>query len=224
MKLPAKPILVMIAHIEPAVEFKVWQAIQGGLDMVILRAKDDDLESIRSTLSNMRTSLGNEFPIMVNAGIRLPKFAQATGYHLPEDAMRDEVVQHGLEKMGWRLSAPPPEESKTAAAKINTPSKGLGISVHSVEAAKGAEKFFPDYILVGTVFETASHKGEKAGGLDHLKAICQATPIPVFAIGGITPENAGDCIKAGATGVAALAPFKGAGREALAKAYKEAMG
>jgi len=221
MKLPPKPLLVMIAHVEPAVEFKVWQAIQGGLDMVILRAKQDDLESIRSTLSNMRTSLGNEFPIMVNAGNRLPKFAQASGYHLPEVAMRDEIMRHGLEKMGWKLSAPP--DQPDAAKKLNAPNKMLGISVHSVEAAKEAEKFYPDYLLVGTVFQSASHKGEKPGGLDHLKAICQATVIPVIAIGGITPGNAADCIRAGAVGVAALSPFKGAGREALAKAYKEAM-
>ncbi len=223
MKLPQKPILVMIAQIEPAVEFKVWQAIQGGLDMVILRAKEDDLESIRSTLSNMRTSLGNEFPIMVNAGSRLPKFAQATGYHLPEAAMSDDVVRHGLEKMGRKLSAPADATAPAAARKVDAPSKGLGISVHSVEGAKEAEKFFPDYLLAGTVFETSSHKGEKPGGLDQLKTICEATPIPVIAIGGITPQNAGDCIKAGAVGVAALSPFKGAGREALAKAYKEAM-
>jgi thiamine-phosphate diphosphorylase len=214
MKLPTAPVLVMIAQIEPAVEFKVWQAIQGGLDIVILRAKEVDLESIRSTLSNMRTSLGNEFPIIVNAGNRLPKFAQSTGYHLPELALRDEIVRHGLEKLGWKLGVEP---------KASITGKGLGISVHSVQAAQEAEKLHPDYLLVGTIFDTPSHKGEKAGGIEHLREICKATSVPVIAIGGITPENAGECIKAGAIGVAAMSPFHGAGRQALAKAYKEAM-
>lgn len=221
LKLPQSPILVMIAQIEEAVEFKVWQAIQGGLDMAILRAKDADLESIRSTLSSMRTALGATFPIMVNAGDRLPKFAQASGYHLPEASMSDEVVRHGLEKLGWKIGASMPGASPSSPKKQAL--KGLGISVHSVEAAREAEKLSPDYLLVGTIFATASHKGEKPGGLEHLRAICQATKVPVIAIGGITPANAGECIQAGAVGVAALSPFKGAGREALAKAYKEAM-
>jgi thiamine monophosphate synthase len=99
----------------------------------------------------------------------------------------------------------------------------LGISVHSAEAAKAAEEFNPDYMLAGTVFDSLSHKGENGGGLDHLHGICTATVVPVIAIGGITPANAGDCIKAGAAGVAALSPFRGAGRQELAKAYKEAM-
>ena len=204
----------MVAEPQPALEFKVWQAIQGGLDMVILRAKDTDLETIRDTLSNMRTSLGNEFPILVNAGNRLPRFAQASGYHLPEAAMSDEVIRHSLEKLGWKLGVEP-----KAAAK----GKGLGISVHSPEAAKEAEKLFPDYLLAGTVFETRSHPGEKPSGIEGLRAICQATTVAVIAIGGITPENAGECINAGAAGIAAMSPFKGAGREALSKAYKEAM-
>lgn len=214
MKLPLAPILIMVAEPQPALEFKVWQAIQGGLDMLILRAKEADLETIRDTLSNMRTSLGNEFPILVNAGPRLPRFAQSSGYHLPEVAMKDEIVCHGLEKLGWKLGVEP-----KAAAK----GKGLGISVHSPQAAKEAEKLYPDYLLAGTIFPTRSHPGETPAVLDGLEAICKATALPVIAIGGITPENAGECIKAGAAGVAAMSPFKGAGREPLAKAYKEAM-
>ena len=107
MKLPQAPILVMVATIEPALEFKVWQAIQGGLDMVILRAKEENLESIKNSLSILRTALGNEFPIMVNGGNRLPKFAQASGYHLPEASMSDEVVKHNLEKLGWKIGQEP---------------------------------------------------------------------------------------------------------------------
>jgi len=214
MKLPNKPILVMVATIEPALEFKVWQAIQGGLDMVILRAKEENLESIKNSLSILRTALGNEFPIMVNAGNRLPKFAQASGYHLPEASMSDEVVKHSLEKLGWKIGQEP---------KANTKMKGLGVSIHSVQAAGEAEKLNPGYLLVGTIFDTPSHKGEKPGGIEHLRSICSATKVPVIAIGGITPKNAGECIKAGAIGVAAMSPFKGAGRQELAKAYKEAM-
>jgi thiamine-phosphate diphosphorylase len=204
----------MIAQLEPAVEFKVWQAIQGGLDMVILRAKEENLESIKTTLSIMRTALGADFPIVVNAGDRLPKFAQSNGYHLPESALGNRQTRFELSKSAWKFATGP---------KKDKDGKVLGISVHSVESAVEAAKESPDYLLAGTIFASASHKGEKGAGIEHLRAICEATKVPVIAIGGITPQNAGECIKAGAIGVAALSPFKGAGREALAKAYKEGM-
>ena len=209
MNLPPKPLLVMIAEIQPAIEFKTWQAIQGGLDMLILRAKDADLEAIRGALSNLRTALGPGFPIVVNAGNRLPRFAQASGNHFPETSLQDQTIKSSLEKRTLGIGSPG--------------SKLIGFSVHSPEAAKAAENLGADYVLAGTVFETDSHPGQQPGGLDHLRAICQATTLPVIAIGGITPENAKSCIQAGAYGVAALSPFKGGGREALAKAYKEAM-
>lgn len=205
----------MVAEIEPALEFKVWQAVQGGLDMLILRAKESDLESIRSALSNLRTALGAAFPLVVNAGCRLPKFAQASGYHLPEEALSDKVVRHSLEKHAVNGSAVP----KPVSGK----GRLFGISVHSAETARQAEELSPDYLLAGTIFATPSHPGEVAGGLEHLREICETTKLPVIAIGGITPENAGDCIEAGAYGVASLSPFKGGGREALAKSYKKAM-
>ena len=197
MTLPPKPLLVMVAEPQPALEFKVWQAVLGGVDMLILRARETNVESIREIVSTMRTA-GIKIPIVVNAGGRKPRIGESDGLHFPEATMR-ELTSTGN-------------------------GKGLlGISVHSPEAAKEAEKLSPDYLLAGTVFETRSHPGETPGGIDGLKAICKATTVPVIAIGGITPENAGDCIKAGAYGVAAMSPFKGAGREALAKAYKEAM-
>jgi len=198
----------MVAHIEPAVEFKVWQAIQGGVDMLILRAKEDSVGTIKTSLSNLRTSLGKGFPIIVNAGNRFAKLPEASGYHLPEIAMRDDVAKEELAKV---------------SGKATSRSKAIGISVHSVESAKEAEAFHPDYLLAGTIFETRSHPGEAAGGVERLRAICEATSVPVIAIGGITPENAADCIRAGAIGIAAFSPFKGAGREALGKAYKKAM-
>ena len=199
----------MIAEIQPAVEFRAWQAIQGGLDMILLRAKDEDLDAIRRTLSNIRTSVGISIPIVVNAGNRMPRFAEASGYHLPEAALQDPVIRQKLENKSWKMKA--------------SDSKLLGVSVHSSQSAKAAEKLGADYVLAGTIFETRSHPGQPAGGLDLLKDICAATVLPVVAIGGITPENARSCIEAGAYGVAALSPFRTGGREPLAKAYKEAM-
>ena len=41
-------------------------------------------------------------------------------------------------------------------------------------------------------------------GLDGLAAICAAVSLPVVAIGGVDASNAGDCIRAGAAGVAVV--------------------
>jgi thiamine-phosphate pyrophosphorylase len=41
-------------------------------------------------------------------------------------------------------------------------------------------------------------------GLDGLREICAAVSIPVVAIGGVDASNAGDCVAAGAAGVAVI--------------------
>jgi thiamine-phosphate diphosphorylase len=62
-----------------------------------------------------------------------------------------------------------------------------------------------DYLGVGPVWETPSKTdAEPAIGLDGLREICAAVRRPVVAIGGVDASNAGDCIRAGAAGVAAI--------------------
>jgi thiamine-phosphate pyrophosphorylase len=41
-----------------------------------------------------------------------------------------------------------------------------------------------------------------------LKEVCQRLTIPVLAIGGVTSDNAGDCMAAGAAGIAAIRLFQ----------------
>jgi thiamine-phosphate diphosphorylase len=79
-----------------------------------------------------------------------------------------------------------------------------------------------DYLGVGPVWPTPS-KTDAAPplGLAELGRICAAVRIPVVAIGGIDATNAGDCIRAGAAGVAAI---RAATDPALRKAVDEALG
>jgi thiamine-phosphate pyrophosphorylase len=79
-----------------------------------------------------------------------------------------------------------------------------GVSVHSLEAARRAAGQGADYLVFGSVFETQSHPGAAPAGLDLLREVCSAVEIPVFAIGGITPENAHLCWNAGAHGIAVI--------------------
>ncbi|HET7152646.1 MAG TPA: thiamine phosphate synthase [Candidatus Kapabacteria bacterium] len=81
----------------------------------------------------------------------------------------------------------------------------IGASTHSLESAKAAERAGADLILFGPVFETESKK--KFGspqGVERLKTVCGEVKLPVFAIGGITPERAKECRSVGAHGVACI--------------------
>jgi thiamine-phosphate pyrophosphorylase len=78
----------------------------------------------------------------------------------------------------------------------------LGRSVTALEQVHGLDA---DYLGAGPVWETPSKEdAEPAIGLDGLRAICELATIPVVAIGGINASNAGDCIGAGAAGVATI--------------------
>lgn len=79
----------------------------------------------------------------------------------------------------------------------------IGRSVHSPDEARAAQDEGADYLVYGNVFATATHPGRAAAGLDALAAIC-AGPLPVIAIGGVTPENVAAVRAAGAWGAAAI--------------------
>ena len=77
----------------------------------------------------------------------------------------------------------------------------IGVSVHSAEEAAQAEAAGASYVTAGHVFRTDCKKDLAPRGLSFLEEVCRAVRIPVYAIGGITPENAGDCLAAGAAGI-----------------------
>ena len=77
----------------------------------------------------------------------------------------------------------------------------LGISVHSVEEAVRAQQLGADFLMAGHIFPTGCKPGLPPRGLEFLQQVCQAVTIPVYAIGGITPDNAPLAIQAGAEGV-----------------------
>jgi thiamine-phosphate pyrophosphorylase len=87
----------------------------------------------------------------------------------------------------------------------------VGVSCHSVQAAVSAAGDGADYIFFGPVFATPSKASFGAPqGLDRLTEVCSSVSIPVFAIGGITLDNAGDCFAACAAGIAAIRLFQDA--------------
>jgi thiamine-phosphate pyrophosphorylase len=107
----------------------------------------------------------------------------------------------------------------------------VGRSVHSVEAAERAEGEGVDYLVAGPVFETRSHEGAPAMGVELIRRIREAVRLPVLGIGGVDYERVADVMRAGAVGVAVISAILVASspreaamrlREALSQPYRGA--
>lgn len=90
----------------------------------------------------------------------------------------------------------------------------IGASCHSLAESCAAESAGASYVIFGPVFDTPSKRAfGQPVGMAQLSAACAAIKIPVLAIGGIDTENARECLKAGAAGIAAIRLFQDAGDE-----------
>jgi thiamine-phosphate pyrophosphorylase len=104
----------------------------------------------------------------------------------------------------------------------------LGISVSSPEQAAEAERAGADYLGV-TVWATATKPEAAPVGVEGLRAVVDATSLPVVAIGGIDAGNAREALEAGAVGVAVVsavgaAPDPVAATRQLVEAVRAAEG
>jgi thiamine-phosphate pyrophosphorylase len=82
--------------------------------------------------------------------------------------------------------------------------KNISVSVHSVDEAIEAQRLGATRLVTGHIFATDCKKGLPPRGLEYLRSICENVSIPVYAIGGITPENAHETMENGASGVCVM--------------------
>ena len=83
----------------------------------------------------------------------------------------------------------------------------VGASTHSVAEARRAETLGASYITAGHIFQTDCKKDLAPRGLGLLTEIKNTVSIPVYALGGISPDNASAAIAAGADGAAVMSGF-----------------
>lgn len=76
----------------------------------------------------------------------------------------------------------------------------IGVSCHSEAEAQEAVSRGANYLIAGHIFATDCKKGLPGRGTDFLRAVCRSVNVPVYAIGGIAPENAAEVMQAGAAG------------------------
>lgn len=80
----------------------------------------------------------------------------------------------------------------------------IGVSCHTLDDIREATG--ADYVYFSPVFDSPGHGA--AVGLDALREAVRIATVPVIALGGITHENAAQCIEAGAAGIAAIRLFQ----------------
>jgi thiamine-phosphate pyrophosphorylase len=170
----------------------IRNAIAAQVDWVQIREKDLAaralLELVRPAVG---AALGSPTQIVVNDRLDVALAARAAGVHLGEQSLPVASVKQ------WCRAGHAPQGFM------------VGASCHSLAGALEAERNGADYVVFGPVFATPSKLDYgPPQGLTKLEEVCRALRIPVLAIGGITLENARECLRAGAAGIAAIRLFQ----------------
>jgi len=102
-----------------------------------------------------------------------------------------------------------------ADARRVFPAGWIGRSVHTVEEAAVAVAEGADFLVVGSIYRTASHPEREPAGPELVTRTARLG-VPVIAIGGVTSERVAELKDAGAYGVAAIRSLWQAGDPAAA--------
>jgi thiamine-phosphate pyrophosphorylase len=158
------------------------RAARDGVEMIQIRAKElsgRDLSSlVRTVLRSAETSR-----ILVNTRTDVALACGAHGVHLPAGSMPPDAIR-----------------------KIVPAGFLIGVSCHTVEELCAAEREGADFAVYGPVFPSVT-KSLTPMGLDAFRQAVAAVKLPVYALGGITRENAAACMDAGASGIAGISLF-----------------
>lgn len=167
----------LLADAVPLVQV-IEQAVQGGVDAVILREKDLSADELLRLAQQIKKVIaGQSVKLIINNHLQVARAIEADGYHTGYK----NYINHPPLFNGFK-----------------------GISVHSPDEAVIAEKKGADYLLAGHIFATDCKKGLEPKGIRMLKDIKSSVNIPVIALGGINPGNAEQVYAAGADGIAVM--------------------
>jgi thiamine-phosphate pyrophosphorylase len=176
---------------------KIRAATAAGVDWIQIREKDLPGRELLPLVRAAVTSASHEelsARVLVNDRLDVALGAGASGVHLGGESL-------------------PVAEAVRWCRHGNAPAGFLiGASCHNLQEIRDAEHAGASYVFFGPIFATPSkeHFGTPQG-TEMLSRVCRQAQIPVIAIGGVSEENAAQCIRAGAAGVAAIRMFQEAG-------------
>ena len=161
----------------------VEAALQGGVKAVQLREKDLSPDALLPLAKELRAlTLRHGALLFINDNIDIALAVSADGVHLGGHSEATEVIRA---KVGEKML--------------------IGVSTHSKEEIEIAAKQGADFVTFGPVYATPSKaKYGEPQGLEKLAEACRDSSIPVFALGGITPERATEVQQAGAKWIALI--------------------
>ena len=176
-------ILIADRFTDETVAHKTVEAVEAGVGWVHLRdhaAGEALFEKKARALSKAIHRISPETRLSVNRRLEIAQ-ELGLGFHTGLDGP-------SVQKAKRRLPAQAP----------------VGYSAHRIEEAQAAERAGADYLFFSPIYPTTSKPGLAGAGLDRLREVCNSVSIPVYALGGITPERINACKEAGAEGVAVL--------------------
>ena len=177
----------------------ITEAVSSGVDYIQLREKDlnsRELEILGAeVVAIVRKARAEnqkiETRVLINSRTDVAIACRADGVHLRSD----DISAIDVRKI-WAQSGRGALEPVT-----------IGVSCHTLAEVAHAAAGGADFAVFGPIFEQKTIAGGSPPGLDGLRQASQAR-MPVLALGGITVENAGDCMQAGAAGIAGIRLFQ----------------
>ena len=175
---------------------QIRAAMAAGTDWVQVREKDLTaralLELVRKAVEiTTERGVGAGGRVVVNDRIDVALASDAHGVHLGHESIP------AREAVRWCRSGNAPADFF------------VGVSCHSLEEARQAERDGASYVFFGPIFETPSKAAfGRPQGIEKLGEACRGVKIPVIAIGGVNEKNSIACIRAGAAGIAAIRLFQ----------------
>jgi len=174
-------------------------AIAGGADIIQLRAKDAPKHEVLEKARALRElTLRHGVPFIVNDYPEIAHAVQADGVHIGQEDL-----------------------SVAEARALLGPEAIIGVSTHSIEQARAAERSGADYIGVGPVYPTGTKPGRQAVTLDYVRQVAAEIRIPWVAIGGIHLQNVDEVLAAGASRICVVSAIVGSDdAQAAARAFR----
>jgi thiamine-phosphate pyrophosphorylase len=171
------------------------QALSGGIKAIQLREKDLDGKELFVLAEKIRDLCARYHArLFINDRIDVACAVGADGVQLGKTSLPVD----------------------TARALLG-PTQMIGASTHSLEEARETARQGADFVLFGPVYFTPSKAAYGAPqGLPALKKLVENIALPVYAIGGIKPENIEEVMATGARGVALISAVMAAGDPKLA--------